>query len=326
MNLIDLFDSLSLQGVVNEKTLNAISIPDYPNFRIAINVDGNPVLLLTVKENVNFAVYKNFRLKYLRLEQNIVCKISENGEYRFQTFTVITFTSDNRNLQNYFLRISETLIKSLSNKPTQQQVIDSINKFVEVFSSLNDTPTNTIHGLWAELFLIDNSKNPATLINYWHNIPEEKFDFNSGNEKIEVKSNSNFERVHFFSSEQLNPSIGSQVYIASIFIRQNSNGQNIQQLMESISNKIQKETELIEKLTRLVLKTLGNSIEESINIKFDYKIAKDSLRFYRHQDIRKIDEIHIPTEVSRVQFISDLTDLKSVNPNDNIYESLFGAL
>ena len=76
-----------------------------------------------------------------------------------------------RNLQEYFLRISETLIKTLSNKPTQQQVIESLNKFVEVFRALTDTPTNTVHGLWTELFVIDNSKNPQTLLNYWHNIP-----------------------------------------------------------------------------------------------------------------------------------------------------------
>ncbi len=137
MNLIELFDTLDFPEVRNEKTFSAIPIPEYTNFRIAIDVEGNPVLLLSVVNVVKNIALKNFRLKYLQLEQNVECKISENGKDSFKTFTVITFTSTNRNLQEYFLRISETLIKTLSNKPTQQQIVESLNKFVEVFRALN---------------------------------------------------------------------------------------------------------------------------------------------------------------------------------------------
>ena len=327
MNLIELYDSLAFPEEGNEKTFNAIPIPEYPSFRIAINVEGNPVLLLSVANAVKNIALKNFRLKYLQLEQNIECKISENGKSSFQTFTVITFTSADRNLQEYFLRISETLVKTLSNKPTQQQVIESLNKFVEVFRALTDTPTNTVHGLWTELFLIENSTNPKTLLNYWHNIPEEKFDFNSGEEKIEVKSNSNFERLHTFSSEQLNPPTGTQVLIASIFIRQNNAGQSIQQLVDSIAVKVQHDIDLADKLNNIVCKTLGNSLEQSIRIKFDYNLAKDSLQFYNHLDIGKIEEVNIPNEVSEVRYKSDLSSLSPIDTttlkqNGNLFSSI----
>ncbi|MGD0712087.1 MAG: PD-(D/E)XK motif protein [Bacteroidales bacterium] len=315
MNLIELYDTLTIPDG-NENFFNAVQIPDYSNFRIAVDFEGNPIILLSVANAVKNIALKNFRLKYLQLEQNIECKISENGKSSFQTFTVITFTSTDRNLQEYFLRISETLIKTLNNKPTQQQIIESLNKFVEVFRALIDTPTNTVQGLWAELFLIDNSANPKTLLNYWHNIPEEKFDFNSGIEKIEVKSNSSFERIHTFSSEQLTPPVGTQVLIASIFVRQNNGGQNIQQLVDSIITQVQNDIDLTDKLNNIVCKTLGNSLEQSIKIKFDYNIAKDSLLFYKHQDISKIEEIHIPNEVSEVRYKSDLTNLKPIKPNE----------
>ncbi len=294
MNLIELFDSLSFPEEGNEKIFNAIPIPEYQNYRVAINVEGNPVLLLSVANAVKDIALKNFRLKYLQLEQNVECKITEKGKSSFQTFTVITFTSHERNLQEYFLRISETLVKTLNDSPTQQQVISSLNKFVEVFRALTDTPTNTVHGLWTELFLIDKSTNPKVLLNYWHNLPEEKFDFNSGKEKIEVKSNSNFERIHTFSSQQLNPPAGSQVLIASIFVRQNNGGLSIQHLVDTITTKVQNDIDLTDKLNNIVCKTLGNSLEQSIRIKFDYHIAEDSLQFYMHQDISKIEEIHIP--------------------------------
>ncbi len=322
MSLIELYDSLPFPDAGNDKTFTAVPVPENPNFRIAINIECNPVLLLSVANNLKGGTFKNFRLKYLQLEQNVECKITENGKSSFQAFTVITFTSDDRNLQEYFLRISETLIKSLSNKPTQQQVVDSLNKFVEVFRSLVETPTNTVHGLWTELFLIDNAKKPQALLNYWHNIPEEKFDFNSGAEKIEVKSNSSFERIHIFSSEQLNPPVGTQVLIASIFIRQHSNGQSLQQLVESITRKVQGNIDLIEKLNSIVFRTLGNSLEQSIKIKFDYNIAKDSLCFYKQQDIGRIEKLHIPSEISEVRYKSDLTNLTPISLVDQKYSGL----
>jgi len=102
MNLIELYDSLAFPEEGNEKTFNAVLIPEYPSFRIATNVDGFPVLLLSVANSVKGNALKNFRLKYLQLEQNVECKVTENGKSGFQTFTVITFTSSDRNFQEFF--------------------------------------------------------------------------------------------------------------------------------------------------------------------------------------------------------------------------------
>lgn len=313
MNLIDLYDTLSLPEK-NSKIFNAIPIPEYPNFRVAIDFEGNAVLLLTVSKRIKDLSLKNFRLKYLQLEQNLECRIYENDSVKLQTFTVLTFRCSDRNLQEYFLRISETLVKTIGQNPSQQQVIDSLKKFVEVFKTLTDSPTNTVNGLWAELFLIENSSNPKTLINYWHNLPDEKFDFNAGSERIEVKSSSNFERKHIFSAEQLNPPSDTQVLIASIFLKQHNSGENIQYLIDSISQKVNFDFDTSDKLNTIVFRTLGNSIEHSIGIKFDYEIAKRSLQFYRHQDVDRIEEIYIPNNVSEVKYKSDLTNIKSVNP------------
>lgn len=326
MNLIDLYDSLSLPEN-DSKVFNAIPIPEYPNFRVAIDFEGNAVLLLSVSKRIKDLSLKNFRLKYLQLEQNLECKIYENDSFIFQTFTVITFRCSDRNLQEYFLRISESLVKTVGQNPTQQQVIDSLKKFVEVFKTLTDSPTNTVNGLWAELFLIENSTNPKELINYWHNIPEEKFDFNAGTERIEVKSSSNFERKHIFSAEQLNPPSDTQVLIASVFLKQHNSGNNIQYLIDRISEKIDYDFETVEKLNTIVFRTLGSSLEHSIGVKFDYEIAQQSLRFYRHQDIDKIEEVHIPNNVSEVKYKSDLTSIKAIELNKlKERKGLFNAL
>jgi hypothetical protein len=149
------------------------------------------------------------------------------------------------------------------------------------------------------------------LINYWHVIPEEKFDFNADTEKLEVKSSSTLERIHTFSSEQLNPPLDKQVLIASLFAKQSTHGQSISQLVNSIQEKVD-DNVLIEKLFTIVSKTLGNTVEQSMKIKFDFDIAKNSLRFYRHQDIHKIELVHIPNKVSEVRYKSDLLGLKPI--------------
>jgi hypothetical protein len=309
MNLVELYKKLPLSD--SEKGIfNAFQIPDFPNCRIAINFNGYPVILLSVSDLSHSL--KNIRLKYLQLEQNIKCKITDNTNTAYQTFTVITFTNYDKDLQEYFLKISEVLVKTIGNEPSQQEVIESLNGFIEVFRSMTDIPTNTVRGLWTELFLIESAKDSSTLLNYWHDLPEEKFDFNYGSEKIEVKSNSSFLRQHTFSSDQLNPPAGTQVLIASIFIKPNIFGKSIQQLIESILLKVNNNISFANKLNSIVCKTLGNSIEESIKIKFDYTIAKDSLVFYRHQDIYKIEKSRIPHEVSAVRYISDLSSIMSL--------------
>src|SRR5689334_1075729 len=109
MNLIELFDSLSIPIEIDKKAFYSATIPGYTNCRIAINAQGYPILLLSVKNPIE-RVAKNFRFKYLEICQNVECKIFEGDAHAFQTFTVIYFNSEDRPLQEYFLRISEALI------------------------------------------------------------------------------------------------------------------------------------------------------------------------------------------------------------------------
>jgi len=313
MNLAVLFQSLSIPDTESTKTLNAKTIPEYPDYKIAINVDGFPVLLLPALKAANKLGIKNRRLKYLEFESSVDCKISEGEKISFKQFALITFTSTNRDLQEYFLQISEHLIKSLQDKLDFGELVETLNKYIEVFRVLTDAPTNTVQGLWAELFLIESSPYPNILLSYWHNFPDERFDFNAGKEKVEVKSTSGSERIHEFSSEQLNPPQDCQVIVASLFTRQVTSGKSIQDLMQNISTRIQNNNDLLEKMNIVVSKTLGNSLEQSIKIRFDYDISNISLRFYKHQDISKVEKVHIPADISEVRYKSDLSMVSPID-------------
>jgi len=314
MNLLTVFLELDIPQTENSKLFNATALNDFPFAKIGVNYFGFPVILISSKFDQTHLSQKNIKLKYIELTHNLECKVSENGKSIIDNYSIIIFKSNEETLQNYFLGIAQTLLNSLSNNPTQKEVFETFKNFIEIFRSLTEIPTKTIQGLWAELMLIEQSKNPKTLINYWHNIPEEKFDFNADSQKIEVKSSSNLERVHIFMAEQLNPPNDSQVLIASIFTKQVSNGINVLDLLDKIDNRI-KEIELKEKIYRIVSRTLGNTFEQTTKIKYDYVLAKNSLRFYKHQDISKVGRINIPERVSEVKFKSDLTKITPIDIN-----------
>ena len=61
----------------------------------------------------------------------------------------------------------------------------------------------------------------------WHTSPNDKFDFNDGKDKIEVKSTKTVRRVHKFSLEQLHPNINSNLIIASVFVIETGHGKTI---------------------------------------------------------------------------------------------------
>ncbi len=326
MNLVELFDTLIPPETSKRNLFNTTTLKEFSFVKIGINNEGFPIILISSHADATSISQKNVRLQNLELIHNTECKVSEEGKTSFANFTVLVFKSNQSYLQHYFLGIAETLIKSLSAKPTQQEIFQTFKSFVEIFRSLSEIPTKTVHGLWAELFIIESGKEPAVLLNYWHCIPEEKFDFNADAEKLEIKSSSTLERIHTFASEQLNPFTGQQVIIASILLKQATHGESIAGMANSIRQKIA-DNSLIEKMFTIISKTLGNTLEQSIKIKFDYAIAKNSLQFYRHQDIHKIERISIPNQVSEVRYKSNLSEIKTVSPSDfNRNGLLFNSL
>ena len=204
----------------------------------------------------------------------------------------------------------------LGNTPTHEEVRKEITRFIELFRLVTEPQTKTIQGLWAELFLITESKDPVALVRCWHCIPEDKFDFNNGEERIEVKSSSSSLRIHNFSLEQLYSPTDTVTIIASVFVKPASTGKSIADLANEIADRLSSRIELIEKIQFQIALTLGKAISDSTKLTFDFQFAKDSLRFYKAEDIPKISVNNVPSLVTDVRFKSDLTDINSIAPNE----------
>lgn len=202
------------------------------------------------------------------------------------------------------------MIKSLGQNPANKKIKQTVDKFIELFKAIKEPPRKSIQGLWSELFLIEQSKFPEKIILGWHSIPEEKFDFSFDKLRIEVKSSATESRTHQFSSAQLNPFGDTEIIIASILVNTNVAGLSVADLMNKINGKLDDFPKQKEKLHLLVYSTLGADIERVNEIKFNYELAKESLRFYKSEGIPKIETANIPKEVSDVRFTSNLINSK----------------
>lgn len=315
MKLVEPFNTIKQPKENDNFQFSAVPIPEYLNHRIAKDKYDNPTLLLSISNDGARTVIANLKLQNVSVLFDIKCKIQQSGNLLERVFTAVSFIGKDISLKKYFLKLCSTLVRDLGNTPTHDEVRREITRFVELFRLATEPQTKTIQGLWAELFLIVESKEPATLVRCWHSIPEEKFDFNNGEERIEVKSSSNALRIHNFSLDQLHSPTDTRTIIASVFVRQASTGKSIANLSSDISERLS-DLELTEKLQLQIALTLGKAISDSMKVKFDFEFAKDSLRFYRAEDIPKIAIENIPNFVSDVRFKSDLTDVMTIAPSD----------
>lgn len=309
-DLKDIYEKLPLPKNQNSNSYSAKAIKGYENHRIARNNSNNPSLLIFISEEKQDFVIANQNLFNIKISHNLRCEIESSKKISYNNFSVVSYIGQDNDVKNLFLSTCQILTKSLGQNPSNKQIKQAVEKFIELFKSLKETPKASIQGLWCELFLIEQSSFPQKLIAGWHSIPEEKFDFSFGRLRLEVKSSSTELRAHYFSSGQLNPTNQTEIIVASILVSTNAGGLSIDDLLTRISDKLNNYPKRKEKLHLLVYSTLGIDIEKVNQIKFDYEIAKDSLQFYNSEDIPKIENITIPKEISNVKFISNLVNSK----------------
>lgn len=329
MNLFKLFNDLIPPSEDDTFQFSAAIIPRFSNHRIGKDKLENPSLLISSLSQERSSVSLDLKLQNVSVFFDLNCKIRQNNDEFERSFTTLNFIGHDNSLKQYFLKLCTSLVQNLGNFPSRGEVLKEVTNFIELFRLAAEAQTKTIQGLWAELFLIAESKDPVNLLRHWHTLPEEKFDFSNGEERIEVKSYSGDLRIHSFSIDQLNPPTKTKTIIASTLVKQAVSGKSVEVLQAEIEFRIALNFELLERLRFQIALTLGNSIVESWKIKFDHHLALDTLRFYRVDDIPKIEISTVPRFVSDVRFKSDLSNVTSVlstneiQANGGLFASLF---
>lgn len=309
VSLIQKFQELKTRSIP-EVGFNAVAISDDSPHRLGISHEGYPIFFIKCSSSKRIT---DINLNLFKVLFNRQCSISDNdlSSKIDGVFSIIQLNSLNPDFQKYFLEVVYLLLRRLDDKPSISVLKSEVSKLLSIFTSVKTISKEIVRGLWAELIVIKKSSNPSYLIRSWHIVPEDKFDFNDGNDKIEVKSTNGAKREHTFAIEQLNPNPGAKLLIASMFVVQTGVGKTIFDLVDEISTSIN-DVDVLFKLREQVTQTIGSNIDEVAKMYFDEVASLDSLNFYDYSSIPAISLSSIPDYVSGVHFRSDLSNIAPV--------------
>jgi hypothetical protein len=279
--------------------------------RIARDTKGWPALLLATSPTRDRSA--RICLEHLDVQHAVRCRItSVSGGAEDGTFTVIRCTNADDELTRYFLRAIDPILRSLGPAPSTTAVSRAIVNLVELFRALTQPPAKSVSGLWAELILIRNSGDPASLLEAWRATPEDRYDFSSGTHRIEVKSSAQRERIHHFSLEQLLAPKGCRLIVASLFVERAGAGASLGELIDEIRDLMAARPDLQQRLDQVVASTLGSALRQSIDERFDRELACESIRLLAGESIPTIP-IPLPLGILDVHFRADLSQSETVS-------------
>ena len=215
-SIYKIFSDLKCSESANESCFSTSPIPFSKKHKIGISHEGYPMFFIECNSNAHSL---DINLEFISVLFNRPCLLSDENITQYENiYTIIQLKTNNISFQQYFLEVVCIVLELLPETPSHEQLKTEIQKLVELFSRFTRPPRKTIQGLWGELLIIEQAKDPEYLIQSWHVSPDNKFDFNDGQDKIEVKSVSQTRRIHNFSLEQLCPNKNSNLIIASVVV------------------------------------------------------------------------------------------------------------
>lgn len=306
------FDELrnSVAGIADTYRVEPVSKNN--GHKIGCTENGFPVFFIECSDAPNVA---NIHFRIIDVFFNQKCNLSVNNKLiADKKYCMVIMKDSEDDLIKYFLDVISLILEQLPRQPTTKQLAIELAKITQLFTNMPAISAEIIQGLWAEMLVIEQSNDPDYLIKSWHVSPMDKYDFNDGADKIEVKSTVKQIRSHLFAIEQLSPNAGSQLIIVSIQMTKTGAGCSLFDLEEKILNKI-KDRESAIRLKEMIVSTIGIHLSEISSICYDYMQAVDSLKYFDYKDVPTISLDCIPQGVSNVHFSVDFSNIVDADRN-----------
>ena len=322
-DLFTIFQGLRETSSVVEDTILVEGIPNRVDHKIGVSKDGLPFFFIATKDTSNNAMDINLKLIQVAFQKN--CElITKEGDKSDGVYTIVSLKSDSEDIVKYFVNTVHYLINQLALNPSFAQIKAELNNLVNLFRSLSKPAKKTIQGLWTELLFINQSNDIEYVIKSWHQGKNDRYDFNDGIDKVEIKSTSKSDRIHRFSLSQLQEIKNTVVTIGSTLTVETGKGISANDLIESITEKIS-DSSLMLKIHNTVADTLGDEFERIFDIYFDYNLALNSIQYFDVRDIPKISSEAVPNQITNVKYDCNLSNIGSIDQNE-ITSQLLKAL
>lgn len=281
-------------------------IPGCQRHFIAWNRLNVPCVLLETTDSYFRAP---LQLAGLEVQYCAPCDVTlSSGATSKHTLSVVTCTSPDRNTQDYFLHLVETLLRIVGPAPQLSVVADAVSKLVEILQHLTRPHRRSVMALYAELTVIALSADPHIGLAAWRAEVDDRFDFAIADVRLETKATGDRIRAHHFSLDQCTPAAGVTAAIASMFVEQNGGGQSLSELIAEIEQRLSDDGQARLKLQNVVARSLGSSLLRALQIRFDEQLTRSTLSFFDASDIPAI-RTDIPSAVTHIRFRADLTGL-----------------
>ena len=305
--LEELFAGLQSPAMTGGETNRYMTIPigSSGTYRLGKDSAGAPALLIQLPSD-QATDSSPIRLRHLYVAHDMACVIHRDHGTESGKFSVLSCVEADRATENYFLRVVEALLPGLGDCPDASSINQAVDSLVELFRALSSPPTKAVQGLWAELFLLAESQDPGKLMDAWHTVPEDLYDFNEGNHRIEVKSAQGEVRRHHFSLTQLLPPTGTTLAIVSVIVNRAGGGTTINDLIDELRSTLSGSPHRLLRLYKVITLTLGARWREAELEMFDRSAARQSLALFRPSDVPMVSP-DLPPGVNNVRFSSDLT-------------------
>lgn len=276
--------------------------------RLGRGSDSQPALLIAAHHEIKSSKrLPKIELEHISVQHDVTCWITNpNRELTSSTFTVIQYIGGDVQLRSYFLRIAGTLVLALGTNPSSHSVQEAIRRLVELFRVLAQTQRKSVQGLWAELFVLAEASDPVAMAAAWHFDLQDRYDFNAGSQRIEVKSAEGRVRRHRFSLAQLRPAAEAQLLIASVLLERASGGTSLEELLKRAHSRLHGNPALQAKVEQVVASTLGEGLPRAMGIAFDLELARQSVAFFAYGEVPSIAG-DLPPEVTDVSFTADMS-------------------
>ncbi len=270
--------------------------------------DGKACFLIETS-NENGRKPPPIRLENLDAQFEFVCQVADADQSsRVGVFTVVRCRAAEPETIRYFLSVCHIIVEHLGDRPSRSALAAAVRRMASIFESISRPPIRSLNGLFGELFVISRCRSPARAVAAWRLEDTSRFDFASGDIRMDVKTCAGRVRKHSFSFDQCNPPPHTEAVVGSLMVERIPGGTSIDDLLEQIETRVSADPDLVLKLHGIVASTLGAEIATSVRVKFDHHLAESSLQFF---DLREIPALRttIPPRVSDVHFSVDLSGL-----------------
>lgn len=287
-------------------TFSVAEVSASPRAYAAVDCNGRPALLVETSSTTSREVVR----RGLRLQHRTSCYVEIGSVARTLVVSLVACEADDPALQEAFISIGEVILSRLS-MASESEIAAILEELIEILEKPGEPSRERAIGLFAELLVIFLSRDPIGAVRAWRIKASDRYDFADGNGRIEVKASGTRERRHSFSLEQCVPDVGTHAFVASTLVLEGSGGTSVRELAGRIQELIKSDAEMIMKIQRALMHTMG--LPRNGEPSFDETHAISKLRWY---DVRTIPAIRqVPEHVDQIRFRVELEAIESMLPS-----------